>query len=115
MVTVHLYFWGWHYLDFEYPDGLMESIHVLAVDVKIDFKLINFLNHKSAIAPLLNGTLEVKVISIHSADRQPRRQNTPARHSDVVINHEGVVMPNCHGLSVDRLRSFVWCTFSRAS
>jgi hypothetical protein len=26
MVTVHLYFWGWHYLDSKYPDGLMEQV-----------------------------------------------------------------------------------------
>jgi hypothetical protein len=28
MVTVHLYFWGWHYLDFKYPDELMEQISI---------------------------------------------------------------------------------------
>ncbi len=63
MVTVYLYFWGWHYLDSKYPDRLMEEVTtniqfliVSSCQNWIQLRLVLFI-YNSAIAPLLKELL----------------------------------------------------------
>jgi hypothetical protein len=67
MVTVHLYFWGWLYLEFRYPDELMEYIymHTYSINIRLNSSSVGVFESQLATAPLLNGTPEVKEIPSH--------------------------------------------------